>query len=56
VEPLSWTDDMLLRAERPETPMLLNYDQTTATRRQSHHLLWVYLAEKRSDWRGQTSR
>jgi hypothetical protein len=30
VEPLSWTDDMMLRAERPETPMLLNYDQTTA--------------------------
>jgi WS/DGAT/MGAT family acyltransferase len=34
VEQLSWTDDMMLRAERPETPMqiqmLLIYDQTTA--------------------------
>src|SRR6202022_1717712 len=33
VEQLSWTDDMMLRAERPETPMqiqmLLIYDQTT---------------------------
>jgi len=35
VEQLSWTDDMMLRAERPETPMqiqmLLIYDQSTAT-------------------------
>jgi len=34
VEQLSWTDDMMLRAERPETPMqiqmLLIYDQSTA--------------------------
>jgi WS/DGAT/MGAT family acyltransferase len=34
VEQLSWTDDMMLRAERPETPMqiqmLLLYDQTMA--------------------------
>ena len=34
MEQLSWTDDMMLRAERPETPMqiqmLLIYDQTTA--------------------------
>jgi len=34
VEQLSWTDDMMLRAERPETPMqiqmLLIYDQATA--------------------------
>src|SRR5690349_192695 len=34
VEQLSWTDDMMLRAERPETPMqiqmLLMYDQSTA--------------------------
>ena len=33
MEQLSWTDDMMLRAERPETPMqiqmLLIYDQTT---------------------------
>jgi diacylglycerol O-acyltransferase / wax synthase len=33
VEQLTWTDDMMLRAERPETPMqiqmLLIYDQTT---------------------------
>ena len=31
---MSWTDDMMLRAERPETPMqiqmLLIYDQSTA--------------------------
>ena len=35
MEQLSWTDDMMLRAERPETPMqiqmLLIYDQSTAT-------------------------
>ena len=34
MEQLSWTDDMMLRAERPETPMqiqmLLIYDQSTA--------------------------
>ena len=34
MEQLTWTDDMMLRAERPETPMqiqmLLIYDQTTA--------------------------
>jgi len=34
VEQLSWTDDMMLRAERPETPMqiqmLLIYDQSTS--------------------------
>ncbi|MDT5075248.1 MAG: diacylglycerol O-acyltransferase / wax synthase [Mycobacterium sp.] len=34
MEQLSWTDDMMLRAERPETPMqiqmLLIYDQTSA--------------------------
>ena len=34
MEQLSWTDDMMLRAERPETPiqiqMLLMYDQSTA--------------------------
>ncbi|MCW2562903.1 MAG: acyltransferase [Mycobacterium sp.] len=34
MQQLSWTDDMMLRAERPETPMqiqmLLIYDQTTA--------------------------
>ena len=33
-EQLSWTDDMMLRAEKPETPMqiqmLLIYDQSTA--------------------------
>ena len=34
MEQLSWTDDMMLRAEKPETPMqiqmLLIYDQSTA--------------------------
>src|ERR1700739_1692271 len=34
MEQLSWMDDMMLRAERPETPMpiqmLLIYDQSTA--------------------------
>ena len=34
VQQLSWTDDMMLRAERPETPiqiqMLLIYDPSTA--------------------------
>src|SRR5665213_1135359 len=34
VQQLSWTDDMMLRAERPDTPMqiqmLLIYDQSTA--------------------------
>ena len=34
MQQLSWTDDMMLRAERPETPMqiqmLLIYDQSTA--------------------------
>src|SRR6476659_11489343 len=35
VQQLSWTDDMMLRAERPETPMqiqmLLIYDPSTAS-------------------------
>jgi len=39
VEQLSWTDDMMLRAERPETPMqiqmLLIYDQSTAPQAES---------------------
>jgi diacylglycerol O-acyltransferase len=34
VQQLSWTDDMMLRAERPDTPMqiqkLLIYDPSTA--------------------------
>ena len=34
MQQLSWTDDMMLRAERPETPMqiqmLLIYDPSTA--------------------------
>ena len=34
MEQLSWTDDMMLRAEKPETPMqiqmLLIYDPSTA--------------------------
>lgn len=34
MQQLSWTDDMMLRAERPETPiqiqMLLIYDPATA--------------------------
>ena len=36
MQQLSWTDDMMLRAERPETPMqiqmLLIYDPSTAPR------------------------
>ena len=40
MEQLSWTDDMMLRAEKPETPMqiqmLLIYDQSTAPDGRGH--------------------